>query len=58
MHTYMSVQESLLAETAFDDKGAEDITSNTRSSVSSLEIEVDTCIAEYRLIIGIVPPPI
>ena len=47
----MSLQESLLAETAFDDKGAEGITSDTQSSASSLELEVDTCVVECRLVI-------
>ena len=41
----------LLAETAFDDNGAEEITRVTQGLASPLELEVDTCVVANRLVI-------
>ena len=45
----MFLQELLLAETAFNDKGAEGITSVPQGLTSSSELEVDTCVVENIL---------
>ena len=50
MYIYIRPQESLVTETAFDDEGAEGITSRTQGSESSLELEVNLRGVEYRLI--------
>ena len=49
----MFLQESLLAETAFDDEDAERITSVPQGLAASSELEVDTYVVENILMYAI-----